>query len=185
MCVWLRTICLCLSLSTYVAMIPSGSIRLVDGANRSEGRVEVFLNGQWGTICDDLWSLNNAHVACRQLGFSSALAAFSGGQFPQGEGSIWLDNVNCTGREESLLQCSHNNIGVNNCGHGEDAGVTCNQTGKGRQGSSASYSCVNVNLCMTCVYMLKQCYILYTFLKDVCTSNCTVLHSLTAILWAL
>lgn len=44
-------------------------IRLMDGENKKEGRVELFINGQWGTICDDGWTDKDATVICRQLGY--------------------------------------------------------------------------------------------------------------------
>ena len=46
-----------------------GQIRLRGGSNNRTGRVEICVDGTWGTVCDDGWSYNGARVACRQLGF--------------------------------------------------------------------------------------------------------------------
>ena len=48
-----------------------GDIKLVDGSSQNEGRVEICINNQWGTVTDDGWSSNNAKVVCRQLGYST------------------------------------------------------------------------------------------------------------------
>ncbi len=89
------------------------------------GRVEILHNGQWGTICDDRWDIDDARVACRQLGYPNAVKALQGRDVPDGTGQIWLDEVGCTGREQSLTSCTHSGWGSHDCGHNEDAGVQC------------------------------------------------------------
>ncbi|XP_055496661.1 neurotrypsin [Leucoraja erinacea] len=106
--------------------IPFGPpIRLMDGENKKEGRVEIFINGQWGTICDDGWTDKDAAVVCHQLGYKGTAKARSLAYFGDGVGPIHMDNVKCTGSEQTLEDCSKQDIGTHNCRHSEDAGVIC------------------------------------------------------------
>jgi hypothetical protein len=94
--------------------------------------LEVFYNGEWGTICNNSWSFNDARVACRQLGYRYVVRALPASEVPSGSGRIWLDNVVCTGSEQNLTSCNHNGWGRHNCRHSDDAGVECSSTGKNR-----------------------------------------------------
>ena len=93
-------------------------IRLINGTGPYEGRVEVHTlpDGEWGTVCDDFWDVNDAQVVCRQLGYSvdGAISYVRVGIPPFGAGSglIRLDNVECNGNESSLFECSRNDCKI-------------------------------------------------------------------------
>jgi hypothetical protein len=99
-------------------------------SSNGTGRVEVFYDGQWGTICGYNWDINDATVVCRQLGYRYAIRALSGSQVEGGTGQIWLDRVSCNGSEQSLTSCRHRGWGRHNCYHYLDAGVECYSAGK-------------------------------------------------------
>ena len=102
-----------------------GDVRLVNGNSSNEGRVEVYYNRRWQTVCDDSWNIADAHVVCRQLGYRGAVTAHQSAHFGRGTGSILLDDLQCNGTESSLLKCRHRGVNTHNCGHSEDAGVEC------------------------------------------------------------
>uniref|UniRef100_A0A3B3WX11 SRCR domain-containing protein n=1 Tax=Poecilia mexicana TaxID=48701 RepID=A0A3B3WX11_9TELE len=94
-------------------------IRLI-GPSRCSGRVEIFTNGSWGTVCNNSWDINEARVVCRQLGCGTALSVL---HFGEGTGEI--NEVTCTGSERYLPECSYGRVGAQNCNHSQDAGVIC------------------------------------------------------------
>ena len=101
-------------------------LRLVGGSSYNEGRVEIYYDFKWGTVCDDGWDDTDAGVVCRQLGFGSSGTAIGSAGFGQGSGSIWLSSVECAGTESKLASCGHLGINLNiYCLHYEDAGVRC------------------------------------------------------------
>ncbi|XP_059361916.1 HHIP-like protein 1 [Carassius carassius] len=106
----------------------AGRVRLVstDG-QKDRGRVEIFVRGEWGTVCDDMFNIQAAAVVCRQMGFPVALRVAKRAELGAGDIGvrILLDDVECEGTERTLLHCKHAKLGKNNCSHGEDVGVVC------------------------------------------------------------
>ena len=104
----------------------AAEVRLADGGSRCAGRVEVKHQDQWGTVCDDSWDMSDAAVICRQLGCGVALEALQKAHFGPGSGSIWMYDVECSGMESALSDCTHAGWGqASYCDHSWDAGVTC------------------------------------------------------------
>uniref|UniRef100_A0A1X7SF93 SRCR domain-containing protein n=1 Tax=Amphimedon queenslandica TaxID=400682 RepID=A0A1X7SF93_AMPQE len=103
----------------------SGQIRLQGGTYSSYGRLEVYCNGQWGTVCDDTFDATDARVACRQLGYSD-YNSYSGNLAGSSSQPIWLDRVYCSSSDSCLAYCeSCPSSEYHNCRHSEDVALGC------------------------------------------------------------
>ena len=111
--------------SVICVFVTNSDIQLVGGSEPYEGRVEVYQNGTWGTVCDDDWNLQDAVVVCHQLGYITATAAHGSARFGAGSGPILFSELACIGNESVITECQHLLTGVHNCNHSEDAGVIC------------------------------------------------------------
>lgn len=129
-------------------------MRLSEGTSPLNGRVEICYQNVWGTICDDFWDDNDASVVCRQLGHSAqgmilkmssqpvramyivqlnTFIACLGARSITGVsvpyeltlGPIHLDNVECVGSEDYLVNCTSQGFLQHDCTHFEDSGVSC------------------------------------------------------------
>ncbi|XP_052239707.1 adhesion G protein-coupled receptor L3-like isoform X4 [Dreissena polymorpha] len=111
---------------TMAGQTAATSMHLVGGPSSYEGRVEVYFNGIWGTVCDDGFDNRGAAVVCNMLNLPSSGAQLrDGAYYGQGTGTIWLDDVRCLGNENDIDRCPHSAWGTHNCRHGEDVGVVC------------------------------------------------------------
>ncbi len=95
----------------------------MNGSNPCTGRVEVYKDGRWGTVCDDDWDIADAAVVCRELDCGTAVKATHEAHFGQGSGPISMSDVDCSGSEPALNDCSSQSAQY--CDHNEDAGVVC------------------------------------------------------------
>ncbi|XP_041070322.1 deleted in malignant brain tumors 1 protein-like isoform X4 [Carcharodon carcharias] len=103
-------------------------LRLVKGKHRCEGRIEVFYNGTWGTVCSETLDRQDAEVICKQLQCGPLVSIeYSSRTFGEGSGRIWLDEIECISHESTIWQCQTDPWGQHNCNHREDAGVSCSE----------------------------------------------------------
>lgn len=111
-----------ITLHMHIAIAPT-PLKL---SGRSNRRVEVFSNRQWGTVCGSGWDIQDAHVVCRQLAFSRARSYYTNATtFGQGSGHVWMSQVGCFGSETNIGNCSFTAWDSNTCSHKNDAGVSC------------------------------------------------------------
>ena len=132
-------------------MCHDGDVRLANGRQPYEGRVEVCFNETWGTICDYIyswrWNVSQADIVCRQLGYSRAgnflpyacsathsipiffFTEASTFGFGRGSLSVLMKYVYCRGYESNLGECTYDLSGLSNCvnvNYGRDIiGIQC------------------------------------------------------------
>ena len=100
----------------------------MDGDHRCEGRVEVKHQGEWGTVNDYNWNMEEAYVVCRQLRCGAAVDAPKGAKFGLGIGPIWFHYIYCKGSESTVSECSYPIVkdhGPEGHSHDKDAGAVC------------------------------------------------------------
>ncbi|XP_016390826.1 deleted in malignant brain tumors 1 protein-like isoform X2 [Sinocyclocheilus rhinocerous] len=108
-------------------VICDSTLRLQGGSGTCSGRVEIFHDRQWGTVCGTTWDLLDSVVVCKERGCGSPVASYYNAYFGKGAGPVWMDGVSCTGRESLLKDCVFSGWGVTTCTHANDAGVTCSE----------------------------------------------------------
>ena len=123
------------------AATADGDLRIIGGASHNEGRLEVYHDNEWGTVCDDFFGRKDAKVACMQMGYTGAEAVLTDVAVAA-DRRFWLDDVNCVGGETKLTDCFYNsNVrndssrtspqwGYGNCIPSEQVGVRCTDTVK-------------------------------------------------------
>ena len=117
-----------------------GDLRLRGGPSHNEGRLEIFHDNEWGTVCDDFFGRRDAKVACKQMDYTGAEAYLTDVAVAPGR-RFWLDDVNCVGNEAKLTECFYNSDvrnsssrttpqwGIANCIPAEQVGVRCTAIG--------------------------------------------------------
>ncbi|KAJ7389490.1 hypothetical protein OS493_031462 [Desmophyllum pertusum] len=103
--------------------------RLVERKSVGEGLVQVYYNNTWGWVCADQWDRHDADVVCRMMGFNgSSFVSWGSAVIEQQNDQIWMNNVRCTGNEDSIFSCAHDGLDSINCVNKRKAYVRCNDS---------------------------------------------------------
>lgn len=98
-----------------------GDVRLW-GGNESEGVLQVFMDKEWGSVCDNSWDFADADVACRQLGFASATSDLE--YRYDADGNFKVVDAACTGLESRLVECRRG-YDFSRCNIFDEVGLVC------------------------------------------------------------
>ena len=98
--------------------------------------MEVYQNGEWQSVCDDDWGIDDADVVCKQLNYGYAQSAPTSSFYGISFNNILEVSFACAGTESKLLDCTYSNVTF--CSLAEEAGVRC--SGRGNS-ACTSYQC--------------------------------------------
>ena len=107
-----------------------GDLRLVDSPDEYSGTLEVFMFGVWGRVCPSGWDARSTAVACRQLGFTGAVSAFTNVDevmVNSTETPLFnaIQGINCNGSELRLINCTLDSGGSYGCLRDDFLGIVC------------------------------------------------------------
>ena len=105
----------------------------LDGAGSNGGRLEVYHNGQWGTVCSHGWTDTESSVVCKELGYSTG-TQFKGDTYTGCNISVLAADVHCNGEETTFQECIHGwdaHGEMHNCSAFEAVGIICTGTIEG------------------------------------------------------
>ena len=164
-----------------------GRIRLRGALTASEGRLEISHNGVFGTMCNSSFNMAAANVVCRELGFGKAgEIKYSKEYHVNPSSQILLDGVQCTGKEDSIFQCTHHGWNMHRCYHSQDVAIRCLGPDQ-RQRCVAScdlgfYYNSTINACSACSPTCMSCVQLgscqscgsnmYLNMHNLCVEDC-------------
>ena len=101
-------------------------VRIRGGANHLEGRVEVFNDGIWGTVCAEGWGIEEAMTVCRQLNLGYASEAVTEQNFSRTDLEVIMSGVQCHINDISIYHCEHDEWKNTTCSDKKkSAGVVC------------------------------------------------------------
>ena len=123
------------------------NIRLTGGSTSYEGRIEVFLDGQWGTVCStEEITTAEAATLCISLGFGPPQSVVSGALYgDSADVPILVDSLVCQGAKDHFTECRVSRNKGLSCTHDNDIGIIC------------SRKCVWVNIRYP--FLVVNCYL--------------------------
>ena len=120
----------CSSLNTPIYSISStgkswNNVRLVHHSPTNPGRLEIYYKNEWGTVCDDNFTLAEGNVICRQLGYQRAVEYNHSYSSPgEGYGPV-MRSIDCKGNETNWIECDFKELGTTTCTHRDYVAVGC------------------------------------------------------------
>ena len=117
-------------LKCFIIAVPTfcPPVRLVGGENENKGRVEIYYNNTWGTVCSNSWDQSDSNTVCRQLGYTGATGYYRSLFIGHENAVVWMDYVSCGTYDICLGKCSFNGFGKSRCQHTQDVFVNCTGT---------------------------------------------------------
>ena len=133
---------------------------MTGGATIYEGQVEVFINGQWGTVCGDGIGTSEAETLCQSLGFGPFQSIMK--NFTSSTGvPVLVSDLICSEYYDHFLKCTFNQSSPE-CSSLSNLGLKCHR----KLNIIALYMFINYLYMCVCVYINVNIYIYIFYIKD-------------------